>query len=122
MGDDQYRLKAHAILILGLIASVPVPPAQGQGAPDIVWEQPTPSGLANSIQGVGWSPSPSGQLAFGSTDRWFRSRRTNDGSLIYSVLQPLHADAANQAIYSSDGAFIAVHNSGLGLDYRVHRA
>jgi hypothetical protein len=33
------------------------------GAPDIVWEVPTPSGLGNSIQGVGWSPA--GRVAVG---------------------------------------------------------
>src|SRR6185295_9824308 len=99
-----------------------VPFAQGQGTPDIVWEAATPSGIANSIQGVGWAPDGSGSVSFGSTDRWVRTRRAEDGLLLYSLLQPLHSDSAEQTIYSADGAFIAVHNSGGGLGYRVHRA
>jgi WD40 repeat protein len=78
--------------------------------------------LANSIQGVGWSPSVSGLVAFGSTDRWLRTRQADNGALVYSVLQPHRSGNADQAIYSSDGAFLAVHNSSGGLGYRVHRA
>src|SRR4029453_16576324 len=88
---------------------------------DIVWEIPTPSGLANSIQGVGWSPASS-RVAVGSTDRWTRTRDANSGALIYSVLQPIRSGGADQTIYSSDGAFLAVHNRSGGLGYRVHRA
>ena len=44
--------------------------AFAQGAPDIVWEAPTPSVLANSILGVGWAPGTAGRVAYGSTDRW----------------------------------------------------
>lgn len=95
----------------------------GQGAPDIVWEAITPSGLANSIQGVGWSPIDSGgQVAFGSTDRWVRTRQADTGFLVYSVLQPHRSGNADQTLYSTDGAFIAVHNSSAGLGYRVHGA
>jgi WD40 repeat protein len=118
-------MKPQAMLILGAVAVTcfqNTPTAQGQGAPDVVWEAVTPNTLANSIQGVGWSPSVSGQVAFGSTDRWLRTRRADNGSLIYSVLQPHRSGSANQTIYSSDGAFIAVHNSSDGLGYRVHRA
>jgi WD40 repeat protein len=93
-----------------------------QGAPDIVWEELTPNSLANSIQGVGWSPNPSGRVAFGSTDRWMRTRNAANGALIYSVLQPHRSGGANQTIYSTDGEFLAVHNSSGGLGYRVHRA
>lgn len=96
--------------------------AQGQGAPDVVWEEVTPNTLANSIQGVGWSPSISGNVAFGSTDRWMRTRRADNGALVYSVLQPHRSGGANQTIYSTDGVFLAVHNSNGGLAYRVHRA
>jgi WD40 repeat protein len=96
--------------------------AQADEAPDIVWEAPTPSGLANSIQGVGWSPVPPGRVAFGSTDRWLRTREAETGALLYSILQPHRSGNANQTVYSTDGAFIAVHNSGGGLGYRVHRA
>jgi WD40 repeat protein len=99
-----------------------VPPVQGQAAPDIVWEAVTPSGLANSIQGVGWAPNASGQVAFGSTDRWLRTRQAENGSLVNAVLQPHRSGTADQTIYSADGAFIAVHNSNGGLGYRVHRA
>ena len=93
-----------------------------QGPPDIVWEVPTPSGLANSIVGVGWDPSSSGQVAMGSTDRWLRTRNPADGSLIYSILGPQHSRGGDQTIYSTDGMFLAVHNRDRGLDYRVYRS
>src|SRR2546428_13180247 len=102
-------MKPHSMLVLSVVAASwfrEVPPVQGQGAPDIVWEAVTPSGLANSIQGVGLSPNASGQVAFGSTDRWMRTRQADNGSLVYSVLQPIRAGSANQTIYSADGAFI----------------
>src|SRR5262245_56985778 len=112
------------MLILSVAAACirEVPSVRAQGAPDIVWEVVTPSGIANSIQGVGWSPAPGGGVTFGSTDRWMRTRQSENGSLLYSVLQPIHSGSANQTIYSTDGTFIAVHNSGGGLGYRVHRA
>src|ERR1043165_6440109 len=116
-------MKPQSMVIVGTVAAACLregPPAQGQGAPDIVWEAATPSALANSIQGVGWSVS--GQVAFGSTDRWLRTRQAENGALIYSVLQPHRSGGANQTIYSTDGAFIAVHNSSGGPGYRVHRA
>lgn len=91
-------------------------------APSVVWEIPTPNTLANSIQGVSWSPAASGNVAVGSTDRWVRTRRAADGGLVYSVLQPHRSGGADQVIYSTDGAYLAVHNSSGGLDYRVHRA
>jgi len=91
-------------------------------APDVVWQVPTPSMLANSIQGVGWSPGTSGRVAFGSTDRWVRTRRATTGVLLFSVLQPIRSGGADQTIYSIDGAFLAVHNRSGGLGYRVHRA
>jgi WD40 repeat protein len=96
--------------------------AFAQGAPNIVWEVPTPSGLANSIIGVGWSPSASGQVAVGSTDRWMRTRQASNGALIYSVLQPQHSSGADQTIYSTNGMFLAVHNESSGLSFRVYRA
>ncbi len=95
---------------------------QGQGAPDVVWEAVTPSGLANSIQGVDWSPNASATVTFGSTDRWMRTRQADNGFLLYSILQPHRSGSADQTIYSTDGTFIAVHNSSDGLGYRVHRA
>jgi WD40 repeat protein len=61
-------------------------------------------------------------VAVGSTDRWVRTRRASDGALVYSVLQPHRSGSADQTIYSSDGLFLAVHNSNRGLGYRVHRA
>jgi len=117
-------MKPCSVLILGMVVTCfrEVPQVQGQSAPDIVWEAVTPSGLANSIQGVGWSPNPSGQVAFGSTDRWLRTRQADNGLLLDSILQPIRSGSANQTIYSTDGAFIAVHNSSGGLGYRVHRA
>jgi WD40 repeat protein len=95
-------------------------PALAQGAPDVVWKVATPSGLANSIQGVSWSPGTAA-VAVGSTDRWIRTRQASNGALVYSVLQPHRSGSADQTIYSSDGAFLAVHNSSGGLGYRVHR-
>jgi WD40 repeat protein len=91
-----------------------------QGAPNVVWEVPTPSGLGNSIQGVGWSPA--GRVAVGSTDRWVRTRQASNGALVYSVLQPIRSGGANETIYSTDGVYLAVHNRSGGLGYRVHRA
>jgi len=93
-----------------------------QGAPDIVWSVPTPSGLGNSIQGVGWAPGTSAQVAVGSSDRWLRTRRASNGAILYSVLQPHRSGGVNQTIYSSDGVYLAVHNTSGGLGYRVHRA
>jgi WD40 repeat protein len=91
-------------------------------APDVVWEVPTPSGLANSIVGVGWSPAAGGPVAVGSTDRWVRTRQASNGALIYSVLQPIRSGTADQTVFSTDGVFLAVHNSNAGLGYRVYRA
>jgi WD40 repeat protein len=92
------------------------------GAPDVVWEVATPSGLANSIVGIGWSPATAGPVALGSTDRWVRTRQAGNGTLIYSVLQPIRSGSADQTIFSTDGVFLAVHNSSGGLGYRVYRA
>ena len=93
-----------------------------QGAPSIVWEAPTPSGLANSIVGVGWAPGPAGQVAMGSTDRWLRTRQAASGALGYSILGPQHSRGGDQTNYSTDGLYLAVHNLNKGLDYRVYRA
>ncbi len=51
-----------------------------------------------------------------------RTRNATNGALIYSVLQPHRSGGANQTIYSTDGVFLAVHNSSGGLGYRVHRS
>ena len=117
-------MKAFPALCLSALAGtlLGVLTASAGGPPDVVWEAPTPSALANSIQGVGWSPAPAGGVAFGSTDRWLRTRDPQTGALAYSVLQPHRSGNADQTVYSSDGAFLAVHNSGGGLGYRVHRA
>lgn len=96
--------------------------AGAQTAPQVVWSAPTPSGLANSIQGVDWAPGTVARVALGSTDRWVRVRQSGNGALVYSVLQPIRSGSADQTLYSTDGAFLAVHNSGGGLGYRVHRA
>ena len=98
------------------------PTVRAQGAPQIVWEVPTPSLLANSIQGVGWAPGTVARVAVGSTDRWVRTRRSSSGALVYSVLQPHRSGGADQTVYSTDGAFLAVHNRSGGFAYRVHRA
>jgi WD40 repeat protein len=51
-----------------------------------------------------------------------RTRQSGNGALVYSVLQPHRSGGVDQTIYSSDGAFLAVHNRNGGLSYRVHRA
>jgi WD40 repeat protein len=96
--------------------------ALAQGVPEIVWEVPTPNGLANSIVGVGWSPDVGGRVAVGSTDRWMRTRQASTGALNYSTLQPQHTRGGDQTIFSTDGLFLAVHNRSGGLNYRVLRA
>jgi len=117
------RLKSAFLLVTAAaIYFHDVSPMFAQGSPSIIWEAPTPSLLANSIQGVAWSPGTSARVAVGSTDRWVRTRRAGDGALIYSVLQPHRSGSANQTIYSTDGLYLAVHNSSGGLGYRVHRA
>jgi WD40 repeat protein len=118
-------MKLNSIAIFaaaGAICLCSASRAFAQEKASIVWEIPTPSGLANSILGVGWTPSTSARVAFGSTDRWVRVRQTGSGALVYSVLQPHRSGSANQTIYSSDGVYLAVHNSSGGLGYRVHRA
>ena len=105
-----------AVSLRGISASF------AQGAPDIVWEVPTPNGLANSIVGVGWAAGVSGQVAMGSTDRWLRTRQATGGALFYSILGPQHSSGGDQTIYSNDGGYLAVHNLKKGLDYRVYRA
>ena len=111
-------------LLLIVIASLVSQSSTGfaQGAPDIVWEVPTPGGLTNSIVGVGWAPGASGQVAMGSTDRWLRTRQSANGTLTYSILGPQHSRGGDQTIYSTDGTFLAVHNRNRGLNYRVYRA
>jgi hypothetical protein len=91
-------------------------------SPTVIWEAPTPNGLANSIVGVGWAAGSSGQVAMGSTDRWLRTRQAADGQLSYSILGPQHSRGGDQTLYSTDGVFLAVHNLNRGLDYRVYRA
>lgn len=115
------RLPLSLLAILATLLPA-APGARAQGAPDVVWEAPTPSGLANSIRGVGWSPGTSARVAVGSTDRWVRTRQASNGALVYSVLQPHRSGTADQTIYSTDGVYLAVHNSSGGLGYRVHRA
>jgi WD40 repeat protein len=110
-------LAALSLVCLGAVGTT-----LAQDSPDILWEAPSPSALANSIQGVGWSPGASGRVAVGSTDRWVRTRQASNGLLIYSVLQPHRSGGADQTIYSTDGLFLAVHNRSGGLGYRVHRA
>jgi WD40 repeat protein len=118
-------MRTSSVLVLtalGAMCHLGASPALAQGAPQVVWEAPTPSGLGNSIQGVGWSPSTPARVAVGSTDRWVRTRDASNGALAYSVLQPHRSGGADQTIYSSDGVYLAVHNRSGGLGYRVHRA
>jgi WD40 repeat protein len=109
------------MIVLGAICLSSFSTSLAQVAPDVVWEVPTPSGLANSIVGVGWAPGSVDQVAMGSTDRWLRTRRADSGALNYSILGPQHSRGGDQTIYSDDGLFLAVHNVNRGLDYRVYR-
>lgn len=112
--------RSVSALVLGLCLSTGG--LHAQTSPRIVWSVPTPSGLANSIVGVGWSPA-GGRIAVGSTDRWVRARAASNGALQWSTLQPpIGSGTADQAIFSTDGAMIAAHNSGQGWTWRVHRA
>src|SRR3954463_7732689 len=113
-------MKRVSIFLMSVISLFGFAQAFAAGAPEIVWEVPTPNGLANSIVGVGWAPGSSGQVAMGSTDRWLRTRQAGNGALIYSILGPQHSSGGDQTIYSTDGGFLAVHNLGRGLDYRVY--
>jgi WD40 repeat protein len=110
------------LALFSLISSLGISASLAQDASEVVWEVPTPNGLANSIVGVGWAPGVSGQVAMGSTDRWLRTRQATNGALIYSILGPQHSSGGDQTIYSNDGAYLAVHNPGKGLDYRIYRA
>jgi WD40 repeat protein len=118
-------MKKKTISFLAALAAISlrgVSASFAQGAPDVVWEIPTPNGLANSIVGVGWASGVSGQVAMGSTDRWLRTRQATSGALFYSILGPQHSSGGDQTIYSNDGVYLAVHNLKKGLDYRVYRA
>jgi len=115
-------MKLSSVLGLAVMCLLGVSSTFAQNEPNVVWEAPAPGGFANSILGIGWSPGGAGQVAVGSTDRWVRSRQASNGALVYSVLQPIRSGSADQTIYSSDGVFLAVHNSSGGLGYRVYRA
>ena len=115
--------RAILLLVTALaVTSLKISSAFGQEAPAIIWEVPTPNGLANSIVGVGWASGAPGQVAMGSTDRWLRTRQSDNGALIYSILGPQHSRGGDQTIYSNDGSLLAVHNVNKGFDYRVYRA
>src|SRR5256885_17229839 len=76
------NMRRNSISILAALASMclrGVSSAVAQSAPDVVWEAATPSGLANSIQGVGWSPGTSGRVAVGATDPRVRTRQARNG-------------------------------------------
>lgn len=116
------RNSTPILAVLGAMWLVGAAAALAQSAPDVVWEAATPSGLGNSIQGVAWSPGTAARVAVGSTDRWVRTRQASSGAIVYSVLQPHRSGGADQTVYSTDGAYLAVHNRSGGLGYRVHRA
>jgi WD40 repeat protein len=111
---------AALVAIAALVFNVQL--VRAQGSPQIVWEAITPSGLANSVLGVAWSPGASARVAVASTDRWVRARQASNGALVYSVLQPHRSGGADQVIYSIDGLYLAVHNRSGGLGYRIHRS
>lgn len=95
--------------------------ALAQSAPEVVWQEPTPGLLANSVMAVAWSPGAD-QIAVGSNDRWFRARQASSGALQYSVLEPKNSGGPGTILYSHDGALIGVRNQSSGLAFRVQRA
>lgn len=95
--------------------------ARAQGAPDVVWQEPTPSLLANSVMGVSYSPLGNFVMV-GSTDRWLRERRADLDTLVYSVLEPQHSRGVRQITHSIDGRLLGVQNQSTGLGFRVQRA
>jgi WD40 repeat protein len=110
------------VAVVGVLSCTAVWQAAAQETPRIVWEAPTPSGLANSVMGISWSAGKGAQVAVGSTDRWVRARQAGNGILRWSALQPIRSGGADQTIFSTDAQFLAVHNSSSGLAYRIHRA
>jgi WD40 repeat protein len=119
---NKISISFRAVTLVATIWWSGIASSSGQGAPKVIWEMPTPNGLANSIVGVGWTPGSAGQVAMGSTDRWLRTRQAASGELIYSILGPQHSRGGDQTNYSTDGTLLAVHNINKGLDYRVYRA
>jgi WD40 repeat protein len=118
-------MKKRSISFLSALAAIflsGIPLALAQESPAVIWEVPTPNGLANNVVGVGWAPGSVGQVAMGSTDRWLRTRTAATGQQNYSILGPQHSRGGDQTIYSTDGLYLAVHNLERGLDYRVYRA
>jgi WD40 repeat protein len=116
-------MNRHRIRALGLLLGITLTTvAFAQGAPQVLWEVPTPSGLANSVQGIDWSPGAGTRVAVGSTDRWVRTRAAGNGAQVLAVLQPHRSGGADQTVYSTDGQYLAVHNATAGLGYRVLRA
>jgi len=113
------RVSTIAAAALNILAATSF--ANAGEAPQIVWDIPTPNSLANSVLGVGFAPAGPANVVVGSTDRWTRVRRANDGGLLYSVLQPHRSGGADQTVYSADGLHIAVHNQSGGLGFRVYR-
>ncbi len=112
-------------VVIALFASVVALAAQGsaraQDAPESVWQAATPSGLANSILGVAWSPTEE-RVLVGSTDRWVRSRRASSGALLYSALEPHRSGGVAQVVFSIDGQIFGVINRSATLTIRVHRS
>lgn len=95
--------------------------ARAQGAPDVVWEVATPSGLGNHVGAVAWAPGGGSSVAVGSSDRWMRQRRASDGGLTYSILQPHRSGGVSQLLYSTDGTYTGVQNQSSTLGFRVQR-
>jgi WD40 repeat protein len=115
-------MRKNSIWFLALFSVIALSGISTGFAQEVVWEVPNPTGFSNTIVGVGWAPGVSGQVAMGSTDRWLRTRQATSGALIYSILGPQHSSGGDQTIYSTDGAYLAVHNLKKGLDYRIYRA
>jgi len=112
------RLSGSFLSVLAFLGGSSV---AAQGAPDIVWQAPTPGLGSNSVSAVAWSPLQD-EVAVGSTDRWFRVRRASDGFLGYSVLEPPHTDGPGQIAYSIDGGLVGVRHRAFGMSFRVQRA
>ena len=110
-------LVAFTLLVLGSSS------AFSQGAPDVLWQMPTPKSFgSNNAFAAAWSPAAGGAVAVGSSDRWFRTRGAEAGELVYSVLEPPRAGGVGQIAFSIDGALVGVQMRSRTLSFIVERA
>jgi WD40 repeat protein len=111
------RFGAALLLILAMGSGV----AYAQGAPDVVWQVPTPNGVANRVTAVAFTETGD-SLVVGSSDRFLRARNAESGAQLYAVLEPHRSGGVVRVLSSSDGAFIGVQNADDTMGFRVQRS